>query len=143
MVVAPMGRRVLELDLDGRWSAVTCLRVAFLLEQPWHRVPGGTAVAAVESARALAERDDVDLLGITARHRSADPPPLLCGPGSPDYLPLVSSVLPRSLLYEAWHRLGRPRVDRLGRRPGWAPDVVHASGGAVPATHLGLFLGAW
>ena len=108
MVVAPMGRHVPEQGLDGRWSAMTCLRVAFLLEQPWHRVPGGTAVAAVESARALAERDDVDLLGMTARHRSTDLPPLLVGPDSPDYLPLVSSVLPRPFLYEAWHRLGRP-----------------------------------
>ena len=138
MVVAPMGRHVLEQGHDGRWSAVTCLRVAFLLEQPWHRVPGGTAVAAVELARALAERDDVDLLGITARHRSTDLPPLLVGPDSPDHLPLVSSALPRSFLYEAWHRLGRPRVDRLVRRSGWAPDVVHASGGAVPATRSPL-----
>ena len=56
---------------------MTTLRVAFLLEQAWHRVPGGTAVAAVESARALAEREDVDLVGLTARHRSADLPPLL------------------------------------------------------------------
>ena len=133
-----MGRRVPEQGLDGRWSAVTRLRVAFLLEQPWHRVPGGTAVAAVESARALTEREDVDLLGITARHRSADLPPLLVGPGSPDHLPLVSSALPRSLLYEAWHRLGRPRVDRLFRGSGWTPDVVHASGGAVPATRCPL-----
>ena len=110
---------------------MTCLRVAFLLEQPWHRVPGGTAVAAVESARALAERDDVDLLGMTARHRSADLPPLLVNPDHPAHLPLVSSVLPRSFLYESWHRLGRPRVDRLVRRAGWVPDVVHASGGAA------------
>ena len=138
MVVAPMGQRVPEQGLDGRWSAVTSLRVAFLLEQPWHRVPGGTAVAAVESARALAERDDVDLLGMTARHRSTHLPSLLVGPDSPDHLPLVSSALPRPLLYEAWHRLGRPRVDRLVGRSGWVPDVVHASGGAVPATRSPL-----
>ncbi len=112
--------------------------MAFLLEQPWHRVPGGTAVAAVESARALAERDDVDLLGMTARHRSADLPPLLVSPDHPAHLPLVSSALPRSFLYESWHRLGRPRVDRLVRRTGWVPDVVHASGGAVPATRSPL-----
>ena len=111
---------------------MTVLRVAFLLEQAWHRVPGGTAVAAVESARALAERDDVEVVGLTARHHAGDLPGLLAGreaEGRP-MLPLVASKLPRSLLYEAWHRIGRPRIDRLA---GW-PDVVHASGGAVPAT---------
>ncbi|SVD64318.1 uncharacterized protein METZ01_LOCUS417172, partial [marine metagenome] len=138
MVVDPMGRRVPDQRFGGRWSAVTSLRVAFLLEQAWHRVPGGTAVAAVESARALAERDDVDLLGVTARHCSTDLPPLLVGFDGPDHLPMVSSALPRPVLYEAWHCLGRPRVDRLVGRSGGAPDVVHASGGAVPATRSPL-----
>ena len=138
MVVDLMGRRVPDQGFSGRWSAVTSLRVAFLLEQAWHRVPGGTAVAAVESARALVERDDVDLLGVTARHRSTDLPPLLFGSHGPDHLPIVSSALPRFVLYEAWRRLDRPRVDRLVGRSGGAPDVVHATGGAVPATRSPL-----
>ena len=125
---------------------MTVLRVAFLLEQAWHRVPGGTAVAAVESARALAGRDDVEIVGLTARHRSGNLPALLtragaCGEVDGDgglVAPLVASSLPRSLLYEGWHRVGRPRVDRLVGRTGRAPDVVHASGGAVPATRAPL-----
>ena len=117
---------------------MTILRVAFLLEQAWHRVPGGTAVAAVESARALARRDDVDLVGLTARHGSGAPPPSLVGPDGGALVPLVGSMLPRALLYEAWRRIGRPRADRLVGRAGGVPDVVHASGGAVPATRSPL-----
>ncbi len=45
------------------------MRVAYTLEQCWHQVPGGTAVAALELARALAERSDVELVGVAARHR--------------------------------------------------------------------------
>lgn len=113
---------------------MTPLRVAFLVEQAWHRVPGGTAVAAVESARALADRTDVDLVGLSARHRSGDVPGLLVGPDGRPVLEVVGSRLPRPLLYESWHRIGRPRVDRSAGRP----DVVHASGGAVPATRAPL-----
>ena len=94
------------------------IRVAYLLEQCWHRVPGGTAVAAVGLARALQARTDVDLTGITARHASG--PPHYLDPG----VPLVASRLPRAVLYEAWHRSGRPRVDRMAGRL----DLVHATG---------------
>ncbi len=100
------------------------IRVAYLLEQCWHRVPGGTAVAAVGLARALQARPDVDVIGITARHTTG--PPHHLDPG----VPLAASRLPRSVLYEAWHRTGRPHVDRLAGQP----DLVHATGGAVPAT---------
>ena len=127
MVVDLMGRRVPDQGLGGRWSAVTSLRVAFLLEQAWHRVPGGTAVAAVQSARALVERDDVDLLGVTARHRSTDLPPLLFGSHGPDHLPIVSSALPRFVLYEAW-RHHPEAATRRGRRlfEGWLRDARRA-----------------
>ncbi len=108
------------------------LRVAYLLEQPWHRVPGGTAVAAVRTAESLAARDDVALVGITARHgeRAADGGPV----DPPSSVPLVASRLPRALLYESWHRFSRPRVERLVGDV----DLVHASGGAVPATRRPL-----
>ena len=100
------------------------IRAAYLLEQCWHPVPGGTAVAAVCLARALADRPDIELVGLAARHRT--PPSGYLQPP----VQVVHSALPRSALYETWHRLGRPPVDRL---TGW-PDLVHASGGAVPAT---------
>ena len=42
------------------------------MEQCWHRVPGGTATSTLGTLRALAERDDVELVGVAARH--GDPP---------------------------------------------------------------------
>ena len=45
------------------------VRVAYTLEQCWHRVPGGTAVSAIEVARALpAVRPDIELVGVSGRH---------------------------------------------------------------------------
>ncbi len=38
---------------------VKSMRVAITLEQSWHRVPGGTAVAALETARAI--RDEPEM----------------------------------------------------------------------------------
>ncbi|MCU1502082.1 MAG: glycosyl transferase, group 1, partial [Ilumatobacteraceae bacterium] len=49
------------------------MRVAFTLEQCWHRVPGGTAVAAMRIAAALRARGDVELVGVAGRHRGAPP----------------------------------------------------------------------
>ena len=98
------------------------LRVAAVVEQCWHRVPGGTAVAAARTLDALAARGDVDLVGIAARHR--DPPADGLGPS----IPIRHSRLPRRALYDSWHRLGSPGVERLVGRV----DVVHATGGAVP-----------
>ncbi|MBC8364709.1 MAG: glycosyltransferase family 4 protein [Actinobacteria bacterium] len=104
------------------------IRAALLLEQCWHRVPGGTAVAAVELARAIAQRTDVEVVGIAAAHRGG---PVVF---PPDGIEIAHLRLPRPLLYESWARLGRPRVDR---RCG-GPDLVHATGGAVPATRAPL-----
>jgi glycosyltransferase involved in cell wall biosynthesis len=94
------------------------MRVAYVIEQCWHRVPGGTAVAALELARALTARPDLELVGIAARH--AEPPP-------PEWRPPIEVRhlrLPRPLLYESWHLLGRPRIEDV--------DVIHATGLAVP-----------
>jgi len=107
-------------------SAACPIRVAHLLELCWHRVPGGTAVAAVGLARALNARPDVEVTGLTARHRTGPPSHLDAE------VPLVASRLPRSVLYESWHRFRRPLVDRLAGHP----DLVHPTGGAVPATGL-------
>jgi glycosyltransferase involved in cell wall biosynthesis len=85
-------------------------------------------VAAVGLARALHARPDIEVTGLTARHRTGPPDHLDAG------VPTVSSRLPRAVLYELWHRLHRPVVDRL---TGY-PDLVHATGGAVPATDLPL-----
>jgi glycosyltransferase involved in cell wall biosynthesis len=93
-------------------------RVGYTLEQCWHPVPGGTAVAALELARELRALGGVELVGISAWHRS--PPP---APWRPP-VPVRRQPLPRLALYEAWHVLGRPRVRGV--------DVLHATGMAVP-----------
>jgi glycosyltransferase involved in cell wall biosynthesis len=92
------------------------------LEQCWHRVPGGTGVAGIGMARTLEDRPDVDLVGVSALHSS---------PPRPEWRPgvtMTSLPLPRVLLYEAWHRLRRPQVQRATGQV----EVVHATSLAVP-----------
>ena len=98
------------------------LRVAAVVEQCWHRVPGGTAVAAVRTLDAVAARGDVDLVGIAARHLRSP------ADGLRPSIPVRRIPLPRRALYDAWHYLRLPSVDRFTGRV----DVVHATGGAVP-----------
>jgi len=98
------------------------VRIAYTLEQCWHRVPGGTAVAALELARALMERPGLELVGVAARHRD-QPPEQWRPPITVSHLPL-----PRIALYESWHYLRRPRVEAAT-----GPiDVIHATGIAMP-----------
>ena len=98
------------------------LRVALTLEQCWHRVPGGTAVAALGMADALEERDDVDPVGVAAAHRS--PAPSAWTPS----IEVHHLSLPRPALYESWHRLRRPAVERATG----PVDVIHATTMAMP-----------
>jgi glycosyltransferase involved in cell wall biosynthesis len=97
-------------------------RVALTLEQCWHRVPGGTAVAAIGMAKALAEDAELDIVGVAARHRE---------PPAPEWAPPVPVEhlgLPRVALYESWHRLRLPPVQRATG----PVDVIHATTIAVP-----------
>lgn len=109
----------------------TAMRVAITLEQCWHRVPGGTARAAMELVDALGELGEVpdgdgtrplDLVGVAARHRH--PPP---APWVPS-ITVASLGVPRRLLYETWHTFGWPKVERATGRI----DVIHATGLAMP-----------
>jgi glycosyltransferase involved in cell wall biosynthesis len=106
------------------------VRVAYTLEQCWHRVPGGTARAALEVAAELrsagcsaaGEGEGVELLGVSARHRR---------PAPPEYRPTVpvrALPLPRRALYDAWHHLRWPAVQRATG----PVDVIHATGIALP-----------
>jgi glycosyltransferase involved in cell wall biosynthesis len=98
------------------------VRVAITLEQCWHAVPGGTAVAAIELARTLVERTDPEVVGVSARHRR---------PPAPEWRPPIEPAqlrLPRPLLYEAWHYLRRPDVQSATG----PVDVIHATGIAMP-----------
>ncbi len=98
------------------------VRVAMTLEQCWHRVPGGTAVAALEVARRLARCPGVTLTGVAARHSSAPPEPFT------PTIPVAQVMLPRLAMYESWHRLRRPRVQHAT-----GPiDVIHATTIAMP-----------
>ena len=102
------------------------LRVAYTLEQCWHDVPGGSAVAALEVyhrlCRRSAERGDVEVVAVAGRHRDAPAPPF-----RPDG-PVRSLPLARPWLYETWNRIGWPRVERAT-----GPiDVCHSTV-AIPA----------
>ncbi|MDQ4059312.1 MAG: glycosyltransferase family 4 protein [Actinomycetota bacterium] len=98
------------------------LRVAMTLEQCWHRVPGGTTVATLGAATALASRADLEVVGVAAWHRTeaieAWRPPV----------PVTHLPLPRLALYESWHRLRRPRV-QTATGP---VDVIHATAMPIP-----------
>jgi glycosyltransferase involved in cell wall biosynthesis len=101
---------------------VRTTRAAYTLEQCWHDVPGGTAVAALALARELDRRDDVELVGVSARHR---------GPATEGFeppIPVRALSLPRTALYEAWRRLGWPPVERATG----PVDLVHATTIIVP-----------
>lgn len=94
------------------------MRVAYTLEQCWHRVPGGTAVAALEVARAMPNvRPDVTLLGVSGTHHED---PSITFDVSMD----VAGLSLRSpWLYEASLRLNRPRVEGV-----WPEcDLVHCT----------------
>ncbi len=98
------------------------IRVAYSYEPCWHRVPGGTAMSALRTATALLDRDDVALVGFAARHLRSPSPPFQ--PVSP-----VSQLrLPSRVLYESWHRRGRPPVETATG----PVDVIHGTGGVTP-----------
>jgi glycosyltransferase involved in cell wall biosynthesis len=92
------------------------------VEQCWHRVPGGTATSTLGTIDALAERGDVELVGVAARHR--DPAPEAFRPS----IEVCQLLLPRVALYESWHAVGWPPVERATG----PVDVVHATAVAVP-----------
>jgi len=93
------------------------VRVAYTLEQCWHDVPGGTAVAALRVAEALAEQRDIELVGVAGRH--AEQPP------EPWRPPIAVAQLPLAppWLYQAWLRMRWPAVERATGRV----DVTHAT----------------
>lgn len=103
-------------------ASICAVRVAMTMEQLWHRVPGGTGIAALGMAGALAARDGVDVMGVSARHRAA-PDPQWSPP-----IPVEQLPLPRLALYESWHRLRRPPLQKATG----PVDVLHATSIAIP-----------
>jgi glycosyltransferase involved in cell wall biosynthesis len=104
------------------------VRVAVPFEQCWYSVPGGTARTTIDLTAALDERDDVEVVGVAARHRH---PP---APAWQPRVPVRHLPIPRRLLQEAWHGIRWPLVeDATG-----PVDLCHAVGGAVPASRAPL-----
>ncbi len=103
------------------------MRVAYTLEQCWHRVPGGTAVAALEVARAMASVDGVDLTGVAGRH--AGPP----AKGYEPPVPVASLPVGGALLYELSTRFNWPKVEAVVNA-----DLVHSTTVIPLATSLPL-----
>ena len=101
------------------------MRVAYTLEQCWHRVPGGTAVAALEVARHMGPVAGVELVGVAGRHRRApttgfEPP-----------IPVAALPVGGALLYELSTRFNWPKVESVVH-----VDLVHATTIIPPATSL-------
>lgn len=93
------------------------MRVAYTLEQCWHRVPGGTGVAALRVAEALGPHNDVRLIGVAGRHRRLPPDPWT-PPIPVAHLPIASPWM-----YESWLRFQWPRVE-MATGP---IDIAHAT----------------
>lgn len=101
-----------------------------VVEQFWHREPGGTATATEATLAALVELGGFQVSGLAARHS----PPNQHEPARWRRMPTGSTLrfhwLPRPALYEGWLRLGAPSID------GYCGDdtVVWASSLIVPPT---------
>ena len=104
-------------DDTTRRGMMGCVRVAYTLEQCWHRVPGGTGVAALRIAEALGPHNDVRLVGVAGRHRHLPPEPWV--PTIPvAHLPVAAPLLYESWLYGQW-----PKVEMATGKV----DVAHAT----------------
>ena len=98
------------------------MRVAYTLEQCWHRVPGGTGISAIEVAKELTQIEGLDLVGVAGRHRR---------PPTEGFLPPVKVAglpLGGAALYEMWTRFNWPKVESVIDDV----DIVHATS-IIPA----------
>ncbi|MGQ0433561.1 MAG: glycosyltransferase family 4 protein [Microthrixaceae bacterium] len=99
------------------------MRAAVTIEQCWHRVPGGTARATLDTIAAVAAHGGVEQVGVSAWHRHPAPP------AWQPPIPVRALPLPRIALYDAWQRLRHPHVERATG----AVDLVHATGHVAAA----------
>jgi len=98
------------------------MRAAIVVEQCWHRVPGGSASAAIDTVAAVNATGQVDQVGVAARHNA--PPPAEWRPA----LEIHHLPLPRLAMYWSWHLARRPAVERATG----PVDVIHATAFAIP-----------
>lgn len=92
---------------ETRPEITSKIRVAYTLEQCWHEVPGGTAVAALRVAERLARSPEVELLPVAGRHRYQPQ-----NPYRPRFM-VTTLPLARPWLYESWLRLNWPKVEAV------------------------------
>ena len=105
------------------------LRIAYTVEQCWHDVPGGTAVAALRIADELARRpDDVELHFVAGKHVAPPEAPFV--PNGP----VAMLPIARPWLYETWTRWNWPKVEAVTG----VVDVTHATGLIPAATSVPL-----
>ncbi|MCP3937146.1 MAG: glycosyltransferase family 4 protein [Actinomycetia bacterium] len=100
------------------------IRVTVIAEPLWHRVPGGTGVAARELLTGLSTHPEVEVDIVAARHRS--------GLSSPVGGRVRQVGLPRVLLYELWSRTGRPDVAGSGSHLIHSPMLPAPTASRVP-----------
>lgn len=91
------------------------LRVALTLTQDWHRVPGGTAVAANSLAGAVAQNEALEVLGVVPRGRPTE--------GFEPSVPTRALALGLPWLYDSWYHLRWPRVTSAVS----GADIVHVT----------------
>src|SRR3954447_20250183 len=115
--VRPLHAAVMGDDATRQGGMMEGVLVAYTLEQCWHRVPGGTGVAALRTAEAIEDVAGVELIGVAGRHRQ--PPPV-------EWRPTIAwRNLPIAppLLYETWLYGNWPRPESVVPQA----DVVHAT----------------
>ena len=107
--------------------------VLTLVEQFWHKVPGGTARATERTLAALIDRNEFTITGLAAAHRHR-PPTTAADPRDRPWTDVPVGVdvrhhrLPRPLLYESWLRVGRPSIDGFAKPDSvfWASSLIVA-----------------
>ena len=100
------------------------MRVAVTLEQCWHRVPGGTARATLDTVAAIEARGGVAQVGVSAWHRDGAPA------GWRPPIEVRGLPVPRRALYDSWQRLRWPRVERATG----PVDLVHSTAHVAAAS---------
>ncbi|MDQ6785029.1 MAG: glycosyltransferase family 4 protein [Actinomycetota bacterium] len=101
------------------------MRVALNVEQLLYRSPGGVGRYTAQLATLLPANGGDEVVAFTARHSRAEVSAAMARFGVPGP-PATILGLPRPVLYEAWHRFGRPPL-AVGD-----VDVIHAPSVTVP-----------
>ncbi|MCB0990814.1 MAG: glycosyltransferase family 1 protein [Acidimicrobiales bacterium] len=110
------------------------MKVTFVAEPLWHRVPGGTGVVTLELLERLRAASEVEVDAVRARQISrsgaAEDGTKLAA--RVDAAGIRQTLLPRPALYEAWSRSGRPDVAGKGAHLLHSPMLLAPTSSRVP-----------